>query len=66
MKKTAFLIKTILFLSFSITYSQENIRKQLEEIAIIDEKIMMPMRDGKRLSTNIYRPKTNKKLPVIF
>ena len=66
MKKTAFLIKTILFLSFSITYSQENIRKQLEEIAIIDEKIMMPMRDGKRLSTNIYRPKTNKKVPVIF
>tara|TARA_B100000700_G_scaffold99163_1_gene111625 strand:+ start:16208 stop:18091 length:1884 start_codon:yes stop_codon:yes gene_type:complete len=66
MKKTTFLIKTILFLSFSITYSQENIRKQLEEIAIIDEKIMMPMRDGKRLSTNIYRPKTNKKVPVIF
>ncbi len=66
MKKTAFLIKTILFLSFSITYSQENIRKQLEEIAIIDEKIMMPMRDGKRLSTNIYRPKTNKKVPIIF
>jgi len=66
MKKTAFLIKTILFLSFFITYSQENIRKQLEEIAIIDEKIMMPMRDGKRLSTNIYRPKTNKRVPVIF
>ena len=66
MKKTVFLIKTILFLSFFITYSQENIRKQLEEIAIIDEKIMMPMRDGKRLSTNIYRPKTNKRVPVIF
>ena len=66
MKKTAFLIKTILFLSFFITYSQEIIRKQLEEIAIIDEKIMMPMRDGKRLSTNIYRPKTNKRVPVIF
>ena len=66
MKETAYLIKTILFLSFFITYSQENIRKQLEEIAIIDEKIMMPMRDGTRLSTNIYRPKTNKKVPVIF
>ena len=66
MKKTAFLIKTILFISFFTVYSQENIRKQLEEIAIIDEKVMMPMRDGKRLSTNIYRPKTNKKVPVIF
>ena len=27
---------------------------------------MMPMRDGKRLSTNIYRPKTDEKVPVIF
>ena len=66
MKKTAFLIKTILFISFLTVYSQENIRKQLEEIAIIDEKVMMPMRDGIRLSTNIYRPKTNDKVPVIF
>ena len=66
MKKTAFLIKTILFISFFTVYSQENIRKQLEEIAIIDEKVMMPMRDGMRLSTNIYRPKTNDKVPVIF
>ena len=66
MKKTASLIKTILFISFFTVYSQENIRKQLEEIAIIDEKVMMPMRDGVRLSTNIYRPKTNDKVPVIF
>ena len=66
MKKTAFLIKTILFISFFTVYSQEKIRKQLEEIAIIDEKVMMPMRDGIRLSTNIYRPKTNDKVPVIF
>ena len=66
MKKTVFLIKTILFISFFTVYSQENIRKQLEEIAIIDEKVMMPMRDGIRLSTNIYRPKTNDKVPVIF
>ena len=66
MKKTVFLIKTILFISFFTVYSQENIRKQLEEIAIIDEKVMMPMRDGVRLSTNIYRPKTNDKVPVIF
>ena len=66
MKKTVSLIKTILFISFFTVYSQENIRKQLEEIAIIDEKVMIPMRDGIRLSTNIYRPKTNDKVPVIF
>src|SRR5699024_11325130 len=29
-------------------------------------KVMVPMRDGIRLSTNIYRPKTDKKVPVIF
>ena len=39
---------------------------ELEAIAHIDQKIMMPMRDGIRLATDIYRPKTNEKVPVIF
>jgi uncharacterized protein len=40
--------------------------EQLQEVAIIDQKVMMPMRDGIRLSTDIYRPKTDKPVPVIF
>ncbi len=39
---------------------------QLEEIAIVDQKVLMPMRDGIRLSTDIYRPKTEAPVPVIF
>src|SRR5579862_9922231 len=41
--------------------------KQLENIAVIDRKVMVPMRDGKRMATDIYRPKDqSKKYPTIF
>src|SRR3981189_3513940 len=43
------------------------VEDQLENIAIIDRKVMVPMRDGKRMATDIYRPKdTSKKYPIIF
>lgn len=45
---------------------QEAVLKQLEEIAILDQKVMMPMRDGVRLATDIYRPKAPGKYPIIF
>ena len=38
----------------------------LRKYAIVDEKFMMPMRDGIRLATDVIRPKTNEKVPVIF
>ena len=41
--------------------------QELESIAIIERKIMVPMRDGKRMATDVYRPKdTSKKYPIIF
>ncbi len=41
--------------------------QELESVAIVDRKVMVPMRDGKRMATDIYRPKdTSKKYPVIF
>jgi len=41
--------------------------KELEAAAIIDRKVMMPMRDGVRLATDIYRPKNaTGKVPVIW
>ena len=66
-----FLITFQLFvITFSLgvfnTYAQDDIFEKLQEIAIIDQKVMMPMRDGIRLATDIYRPKTDKKVPVIF
>ena len=41
--------------------------KELESVAIIERKVMVPMRDGKRMAADIYRPKdTSKKYPIIF
>ncbi|MCK5651126.1 MAG: acylase, partial [Gemmatimonadetes bacterium] len=45
-------------------YAQEDPYEALKEIAIIDEMVMMPMRDGVRLATHIYRPKTSDGTPV--
>lgn len=39
---------------------------KLQEIAVIDQKVMMPMRDGIKLATDIYRPKGDKKVPIVF
>lgn len=39
---------------------------KLQEKAIVEQRVMMPMRDGIRLCTDIYRPKTDKPVPVIF
>ena len=46
--------------------AQEKLLAELEELAIHEEKVMMPMRDGIRLATDIYRPKTDEKVPIIF
>ncbi|HPH17625.1 MAG TPA: CocE/NonD family hydrolase [Haliscomenobacter sp.] len=43
-----------------------DVLKSLQQIAVIDQKVMMPMRDGIRLATDIYRPKTEQKVPIIF
>ena len=45
---------------------QNDILQKLEAIAIVDQKIMMPMRDGIRLCTDIYRPKTDQPVPIVF
>jgi putative CocE/NonD family hydrolase len=43
------------------------IEKELESLAVIDRKVMLPMRDGVRLATDIYRPKNaTGKVPTIF
>lgn len=41
--------------------------KELESVAIVERKVMVPMRDGKRMQADIYRPKDeSKKYPIIF
>lgn len=59
------LFSLLLLLSVSSLLAQDAL-SQLKELAHIDQKVMMPMRDGVRLATDIYRPKTNEKVPVIF
>ena len=39
---------------------------ELQSLAVVDRKVMMPMRDGVRLATDIYRPKNvTGKVPTI-
>lgn len=46
---------------------REATEKELESVAIIERKVMVPMRDGKRMQADIYRPKDeSKKYPIIF
>ena len=69
MKKRVIIIFSVLacFFTASLTlHAQDEILKKLNDIAIVDQKVMMPMRDGIRLATDIYRPKTDKKVPIIF
>ncbi|MDX2029804.1 MAG: CocE/NonD family hydrolase [Blastocatellia bacterium] len=43
------------------------LEKELQSIAIVERKVMAPMRDGKRMAADVYRPKdTSKKYPAIF
>ncbi|MCC7153621.1 MAG: CocE/NonD family hydrolase [Bryobacterales bacterium] len=43
------------------------IEKELQSVAIVERKVMVPMSDGKRMAADIYRPKdTSKKYPAVF
>ena len=46
---------------------REATEKALQSVAIVERKLMVPMRDGKRMATDVYRPKdTSRKYPAIF
>jgi putative CocE/NonD family hydrolase len=42
----------------------EDLWAALQEVAIVEEMVMVPMRDGVRLATHIYRPKDSGSNPV--
>ncbi|RKY85417.1 acylase, partial [candidate division KSB1 bacterium] len=70
MKSIKFVVLSIIFIIYcsiiSPVLAQDNVLDLLKSIGIIEQKVMMPMRDGVRLATDIYRPKTDKPVPVIF
>ena len=63
---TRFTICLFILFGAYFTYAQTTVLEELSEIAIVDQKVMMPMRDGVRLATDIYRPKGSQKVPIVF
>ena len=63
-----YLYKILVLLLFipQISNSQDDILTKINEIATLEQKVMMPMRRCVRLATDIYLPKTDKKVPIIF
>ncbi len=54
-------------LSAEVIAKRNATEKELESVAVIDRKVMVRMADGKRMATDIYRPKDiSKKYPIIF
>ncbi|HEY5086753.1 MAG TPA: CocE/NonD family hydrolase, partial [Gemmatimonadaceae bacterium] len=45
---------------------RDSLEKALEAIAVVDRKLMIPMRDGTRMQFDVYRPKGVDKAPAIF
>jgi hypothetical protein len=46
---------------------RNSVEQELESVAIIERKLMIAMRDGKRMAADVYRPKdTAKKYPTVF
>ncbi|MBS1810342.1 MAG: CocE/NonD family hydrolase [Acidobacteria bacterium] len=46
---------------------RNTLEAELQSIAIVERKLMIQMRDGKRMAADLYRPKdTSKKYPTVF
>jgi putative CocE/NonD family hydrolase len=46
---------------------RRDLERELESIAVVSRKVMMPMRDGVRLATDIYVPKhAGDRVPTVF
>ena len=53
----------------SATDKQKRIdtEKELQEVAVVERKLLIPMRDGVRLATDVYRPKNAAgPVPIVF
>jgi len=46
---------------------RNSIEAELQSVAVVDRKVMIAMRDGKRMAADVYRPKdASKKYPTVF
>jgi uncharacterized protein len=46
--------------------SRNAIEDELRSLAVVERKVMVPMRDGMRMQADIYRPKGDGPFPIIF
>ena len=46
--------------------AQEDVRALLQAEAIVEEKVMVAMRDGTRMAADVFRPKGGGPFPIIF
>ena len=46
---------------------RSELENELQDIAVVERKVMVPMRDGVRLATDVYRPRNaSDKLPIVW
>jgi predicted acyl esterase len=46
---------------------RKDLEAELQSIAVVERRVMIPMKDGVRLATDIYRPKhATAKVPIVF
>ena len=46
---------------------RRDLEAKLQDIAVVERRVMIPMKDGVRLATDIYRPKkATGKVPIVF
>ena len=64
--RSSFLLLVLSLVLALPVFAQEDVLKELEGIAVIEQKVMMPMRDGVRLATDVFRPKTDAPVPIIL
>ena len=45
---------------------RDSIERELQSVAVVERKLMIPMRDGTRMQFDVYRPKGASNVPAIF
>ena len=45
---------------------RDSIERELQSVAVVERKLMIPMRDGVRIQFDVYRPKNVPRAPAIF
>src|SRR6187402_322015 len=80
-RKTLFATIAFVLLFTSLSFSQNRpsqrsdaeerqhrnqIEAELQSLAVVERKVMVPMRDGVRMQADIYRPKGSGTSPIVF